>query len=144
MSELLTHLQAEVRHHQTLWRANFAAAAILFLTALACSALATIFAATNRYGAILPWLTAAPGAIILANSYFKFGDRYTWHFEKSTRLKQVARQVEFGGVPEKDAVDWWNKVDVEIDPKAPTFGEFTVYPGSGKAQAKGSTETHST
>jgi hypothetical protein len=110
--------------------------AAFFLTALACSALATVFAATNTYRAWLPWLTATPGAIILANSYFKFGDRYAWHFEKSTKLRQIARQVEFGNVPEKEAVDWWNTVDAEINDKAPTFGEFTVYPGSSKPKAK--------
>jgi hypothetical protein len=137
MSELSTRLLSEAEHHRTLWRANFAVAAILFLAALACSALATVFAATNTYHSLLPWLTAAPGAIILANSYFKFGDRYAWHFEKSTRLMQISRQVEFGSVPEKEAVDWWNTVDSEINEKAPTFGEFTVYPGSARPKAKG-------
>ena len=132
MTELTTRLLSEATHHQNLWRANFAAAATLFLAGLASSALATVFAATNTHHELLPWLTAAPGAILLANSYFKFGDRYMWHFEKSTRLQQIFRQVEYGNAPTKDAVDWWNNVDHEINQKAPVFGEFSVYPGGGK------------
>ena len=132
MTEMTSRLLSEVQHHQNLWRANFTAAASLFLTALACSALATIFAATNTHRELLPWLTAAPGAILLANSYFKFGDRYLWHFRKSTRLQKIFRQVEYGSVPTKEAVDWWNKVDDEINQDAPVFGEFAVYPGGSK------------
>jgi hypothetical protein len=130
MTELTTQLQSEVKHHQNLWRANFAAAVILFIAALATSALATVFAATGEHGKVLPWLTAAPGVIILANGFFKFGERYTWHFQKSGKLKAIFQQVEYGNAPVKEAVDWWNNVDKEMNEKAPQFGEFSVFPSS--------------
>jgi hypothetical protein len=130
VTELTARLLSEVKHHQTLWRANFAAAVILFLTALTTSALATVFAATGKHGTVLPWLTATPGVIILANGFFKFGERYTWHFQKSSKLKAVFQQVEYGNAPVKEAVDCWNTVDKEMNEKAPQFGEFSVFPSS--------------
>ena len=129
MTELAKRLLSEVKHHQRLWRANFSAAVILFLTALASSFLATVFAATGTHGTLLPWLTAAPGVTILANGFFRFGDRYSWHFQKSGKLKAIFQQVEYGNAPVKEAVDWWNNVDKEMNEKAPQFGEFSVFPG---------------
>jgi len=133
MTELTTRLLSEAKQHRNLWRANFAAAVILFLAALGTSALATVFAATGEHATVLPWLTAAPGVIILANGFFKFGERYTWHFEKSGKLKAIFQQLEYGNAPVKEAVDWWNKVDEEMNKKAPQFGEFSVFP-SGKSK----------
>jgi hypothetical protein len=132
MTELTSRLLFEVTHHKSLWRANFAAAAILFLAAIASSALATIFAATNTHGTLLPWLTAIPGVILLINNYFKFGDRYVWHFNKSSKLNEIFRQVEYGNAPTKEAVDWWNLVDREMTQRVPEFGEFSIYPYTKK------------
>jgi hypothetical protein len=129
MTELSSRLQSEVQHHRLLWRLNYTAAVILFLAALGSSGLATVFAATGTLGAFLPWLTAAPGLILLANSFFKFNDKYAWHFEKSSKLKAIYQQVEYGNTAPKEVVDWWNKVDEEMRAKLPQFGEFAVLPG---------------
>jgi L-rhamnose mutarotase len=44
-----------------------------------------------------------------------------WHFEKSTKLRKISRQLEFGSVPEKEASDRWNGVATDINEKAPTL-----------------------
>jgi len=136
MTELSTRLLSEAKHHQMLWRANFAVAAILFLAALACSALATVFAATNTYRSLLPWLTAAPGAIILANSYFNsvIGTRALREEHKADADLPSSRIWKRAGKRSGGLVEYYGQRDQR---EAPTFGEFTVYPGSAKPKSKG-------
>jgi len=115
MTELGTKLNVEVNHYRNLWRANYAAGVMFFFVALIGSGLATLFAATGAHPQLLPWLTAAPGIILLANGFLKFPERYAWNVEKSFKLRAVLNQVESGGSQAKEAVDWWNKIDEEMD-----------------------------
>jgi hypothetical protein len=119
MTELGKKLTVEVNHYRNLWRVNYAAAVLLFFGALVSSGLATLFAATGAHPQLLPWLTAAPGVILLANGFLKLHQRYAWNVEKSNKLRAVLNQVEFGGTSDKVAVDWWNKVDEEMGKSFP-------------------------
>jgi hypothetical protein len=129
MTELGTNLRDQANHYRNLWRANYAAAVMFFFVALLSSGLATLFAATEAHRELLPWLSAAPGVILLANGFLKFPERYAWNVEKSFKLRAVFNQVEYGGLSAKEAVDWLNKIDEEMAKKIPMFGEFKILPG---------------
>lgn len=135
MKNISEDLRSRARHYRHLGQVNYAGAVVLFLSAIATSTLATIYA---RQGAAwLPWVAAAPGMIVAINSSFKFELKSLWHFEKSRKLDAIQRQGEFGEIPVKVATDWWNNTDEKMDEKWPSFGPFSGFQKHAELNPKG-------
>ena len=100
-------------YHRKISRRYRFIGAVLLITTITASIVGTAFAFSGRHDSFLPWLTGGLGLLALVSSISQFSYRSAVHSDMSTKLTQILRKLEYGSIPARQVVDWWNKIDSE-------------------------------
>lgn len=64
---------------------------------------------------------------------FRFNRKSDWHYEHEGKLREIERQMRI--TPDEklpELIDWWNKMEREMAPRWPGFGELPGAPHHDK------------
>lgn len=115
MDELQQYLEKRSSHYMLLSKLNY-------YSAYACALVATLasfFAGLSIAGDLFPkltltFITAAPGALLVLNSTFRFQTRSHWHQKKSYLLQGLLRGIKYENRPIEEISKQITELDIAL------------------------------